>query len=170
MAQESIDKLLEWFKANNGFVHEGIELKHDSKYGFHFVASSKLAGNTTVCVCPANLAFSHVNAKSNISSILTGRVDPEDIVFFCLVEQKLKGSDSFWAPYIDLLPKESELTTPLYFERPDIDWLRGTNLYSSAVPEGRTAVELRRHMYKNSWKEGISILRGRGVDVSQYTW
>ena len=89
---------------------------------------------------------------------------------FFLAEQRLKGEESFWYPYIEALPKEKDLTTPLYFQESDLIWLYGTNLYSTTTPRDQTAVELRRNMYKDAWKSGVACLNEHGIDTKPFTW
>jgi hypothetical protein len=167
--QESIKKLLAWFKANDGFLHEAVEMRHDDKYGYHFVATAPLPEGTKVCECPKTLALSHINPKSDISELLADKLLVEERVAFSIMEQKLKGTDSLWAPYLEMLPKEDELTTTQFFDKADLLWLKGTNMYSSAVPEERTAVMIRRQQSKSCYNEAMEIFKARGVDSSKYT-
>jgi hypothetical protein len=167
--QERIDKLLAWFRSHKGFLHEAVEMKHDDKYGYHFVASTALPAGTRVCECPADLSLSHLTAKSEISQMLAGRLLVEEQVAFCIMEQRIKGADSLWAPYLDALPGDEEMTTTQYFDEADLAWLRGTNMFSSGVPEERTAVMLRRRQAKTCHDEAMAIFKARGVDSSKYT-
>jgi hypothetical protein len=167
--QEHIDKLLAWFRSHKGVLHEAVEMKHDDKYGYHFVATAAIPEGTKVCECPADLALSHLTAKSEISEMFAGKLLVEEQVAFCIMEQQIKGADSLWAPYIDMLPAEEEMTTTQFFDKADLAWLKGTNMYSSAVPEERTAVMIRKKMSKTCHKEAVAILKARGVDSSKYT-
>jgi hypothetical protein len=176
------DAIKHWFEQNGGAVHENIKLKIDDEYGCHFVSTSKLREDTVACCCPFQLTLSYLNClssppagirslvDSNISSKLVGKVESNVIATFLLAEERLKGDTSFWAEYIKLLPRENDLATPLWFESDDLVWLRGTNLYSSAVSESQTAVGLRRSMYEEAWKAGIAALEAEGVDAKPFTW
>lgn len=44
-----------------------------------------------------------------------------------LLMERLKGSDSVWAPWLQLLPQR--FTSPLFFGERELDDLRGTTLY-----------------------------------------
>jgi hypothetical protein len=176
------DAVLHWFEQNGGDIHKNIKLKVDDGYGCHFVSTSKLGKDTVACCCPFKLTFSYLNCLSsppegirslvdlNVSSKLVGKVESNVIATFLLAEERLKGDVSFWAEYIKLLPRESDMATPLWFEPDDLTWLRGTNLYSSAVSEPQTAVGLRRSMYEEAWKAGITALEAEGVDAKPFTW
>jgi hypothetical protein len=180
--QQQLDELLEWFKSNGGELDEAVELKFNREFGCHFLSTRELKPNTTACTCPFNLTLSHLNclpsppegvrpeAESSVCSSLVGKVAHSAVAAFFLAEQRLKGKDSFWHPYINSLPKEPDMTTPLWFQPQDLMWLNGTNLYPSAVPPHRTAVGLRTAMYEETWKSGVAVLRENGVDVTPYTW
>jgi hypothetical protein len=176
-----VDKVLGWFYQNGGQIHENITLEQNSEYGCHFIAKSDLDGNTTACHCPFGLTLSYLNclpnppdgvrslADTSVCRHLVGKVETNTIATFLLAEERLKGNDSFWVEYINLLPKDSELFTPLWFEPDDLAWLKGTNLYSSPI-ESETAVGLRKTMYKNAWQAGINALVTAGVDSTPFTW
>lgn len=176
-----VDKVLSWFSQNGGRIHEDIVLEQDSEYGCHFVAKADLGGDTTACHCPFGLTLSYLNclptppdgirslADTSVCIHLVGKVESNTIATFLLAEERLKGNDSFWVDYINLLPREPELCTPLWFENDDLAWLKGTNLYSSPV-ESENAVGLRRTMYKSAWQAGVNTLDAAGVDSKPFTW
>ncbi|KAF2674282.1 SET domain-containing protein [Microthyrium microscopicum] len=182
MSSVSASRLLEWFKKNGGSVHENLALTFSSEYGYLFTADKSLEKEATACVCPFSLTLSYLNclpspptgieshAESSVCSSLIGKLKPNAVGTFLLAEQRTKGAESFWFPYIDALPREEVLTTPLWFHPEDLVWLWGTNLYSKTVPSEQTAVELRRAMYKEAWQSGITVLQEKGVDATKFTW
>jgi hypothetical protein len=176
------DEVLQWFDREGGTIHEDVKLEVSEQYGCHFIAASKLDESTTACACPFGLALSYLNclpnppagvrsvADTSVCRKLIGKVESNAIATFLLVEERLKGKESFWADYISLLPREHTLSTPLWFKAEDLVWLRGTNLFSSAVPESQTAVGLRLSMYEEAWKAGLAALESQGVDSKPFTW
>lgn len=50
---------------------------------------------------------------------------------FFLMGQYLKGSEGFWFPYLRTLPQPGTLTTPLFYEGEDLEWLEGTSLWGA---------------------------------------
>jgi hypothetical protein len=182
MAEGTRLQLLEWFARNGGFVNPAVSLRKTAEYGYHFMASKDLPTNSTPCSCPFGLTLSYLNllpsppagiksyANDSQCSKLIGKVSRSAVGSFFLAEQRLKGSESFWAPYIKALPKNDELTTPLWFTPEDLKWLAGTNLYSSSASPHLTAVELRRVMYEKEWKSGIAALKKAGVNTDPFTW
>jgi hypothetical protein len=182
MAEGTQLQLLEWFARNGGFVNSAVSLRKTAEYGYHFMASKDLPINSTPCSCPFSLTLSYLNllpsppagiksyADESLCSKLVGKISKSAVGSFFLAEQRLKGSESFWAPYIEALPKNDDLTTPLWFTREDLKWLAGTNVYSSTEAQSRTAVGLRKAMYENEWKSGIAVLKKTGVNTDPFTW
>jgi hypothetical protein len=182
MAEKAPLELLEWFSKHEGFLHQDVSLRTTPFFGHHLVASQEIKPDSTVCTCPFGLTFSYMNLvptpppgvrhchKESVCGIIPKDKIPKDVLStLFLVEQRLKGNDSFWAPYIKTLPKEGELTTPLYFESEDFKWLLGTNIYHSSKNVQATAVEERRALFVSAWKSGIAALDEAGVDTKPFT-
>lgn len=177
---EKCPALLQWFRANGGQLNPELSLQFDADNGHHFIAASQIDGGTNICVCPFSLTLSHLNLltppSAGVTSVisprnhLVGKVDHDVVAQFCLMEQRLKSKESFWFPYIDALPKEDEMTTPLYFKPSDMIWLYGTQLYNKNVPAERTAVGLRLAEWKKDWTRGIDILTKNSIVTEEYTW
>lgn len=90
-------------------------------------------------------------------------VGPQETMAFFLMGHYLKGSESFWHPYIRTLPAPGELTTPLYYEGEDLEWLQGTSLYA--------AREQRLEIWKDKYETGVKVLREWAFeDADKYTW
>ena len=49
------------------------------------------------------------------------------------LSEKLKGSESFWGPYLDILP--NSYTTALYFSEQDMECLKGSVSFEDAVKQ-----------------------------------
>lgn len=177
--------LLEWFRENGGFFNENIVLVEDEAFGLHFRARKALVSNTEVCICPARLTLSHLNVVGSNAALaaqlgiitvdgdatkLVGRVAEHVISYFVLVEQRFLREQSFWHAYIECLPEESEMTTPLFFSDEDLKWIVGTNLHTSNTDPSRSSVALRRNMWEQEWQEGCDVMRSQGVDVEKYTF
>ncbi len=175
-------QLLDWFSENGGELHSSVKLEHNDDYGYHFLATSDLPEDTPVCKCPPGLTISILNCCSSppdgvrpctgesICKHLIGKAANNVVAVFYLVEEWLKGKESFWHPYISLLPRPDSMNMPLWFGEEDLTWLKGTNMYSTGTPGEKTAIGLRREMYNDAWQHGLSILRSHNVDISPYTW
>lgn len=168
----------QWFAENGGYLNPQCEVVEREGYGLYVVARAKLSesDNAAICTCPAQLSLSYLNIlsaedpayetsvrriESEISQLF-GQVSVQVLSYFLLIEQRLLGDRSFWKPYIDLLPKEDKLSTPLFFSDEDLKWIAGTNVYG--------AVSERRSAWQSDHKEACAFLDKHGIDASKYTW
>ena len=183
MGLKECKELRDWFIANGGHISPLIELTWSVEHGQHFVASNDLAGSDEpLCVCPHRLTLSHLNvqlscpadfrnaSEASVCAKLVGKVPASTIRYFFLVEQRLLGEKSFWWPYINSLPREADMSTPLWFDDSDLLWLAGTTLHSSMDDPTKSAVMLRKDMWINEWTTGRNVLKSENVDVEPYTW
>jgi hypothetical protein len=178
---QRMEKLFEWFRENGGQLHPSIKLEHNVEYGYHFVSASGMVEEELACKCPFSLTLSPLNVLGGPSGgkpvedsvckyLFSAKLGLNVIGGFFLAEQYLKGEDSFWSPYISLLPSHEQMTTPLFFDETDLLWLKGTNIYTLGSPDAETALGMRRQMYREGWENGINALEAAGVDSSPYTW
>jgi hypothetical protein len=176
-----MEEVVDWFTQNGGKLHTSIKAEKNDEFGLYFVASKDIPEGESASFCPFELTFSYLNClsqppqgvrriESNVAFHLIELVDPNVVAAFVLVEERLKEDKSFWAPYIKLLPKESELSTPLWFTDEELIWLQGTNLCSSLVPKDQTAIGQRKASYRESWEHATNILRSHDVDTLMFTW
>lgn len=156
--------LLEWFEAHGGTMAEHIELGHEPSQGLYLAvrAGHDLSPGICIVSCPKVLTLSYLNALSSDFSNghnfafpvnFTKNVDPHVVVRFFLMEQYLLGIESFWWPYIDLLPSPDQpesLNTPMWYSEIDTLWIRGTNL--------EQAVQDRQRRWRGEYEDGLRQL------------
>lgn len=168
--------LVEWFRQHDGHLHEALETRHSPEYGYHFIPKTRSLGPTeALCKCPFSLTISHLNILSkppagihNCSHeticsklIPNARIQKSTVASFSLAEQRLKGEESFWFPYIRVLPTEGQMSTPLWFQEDELVYLKGTNLVSNETPSlGRLPWASRKGFIGGS---GSWVLRSSGV-------
>jgi len=186
MSRDKIDVLLKWFKDNRGTIHPSLSLECTESDGYHFRAAKDIPpstrpSGTAVCHCFLQLTLSHLNilspapagvasfAADSVAAKLVGKVSPRSLGYVFLAEQRLKGKESFWAPYIDTLPAESDMCTPPWFEKEDLKWLLGTTMHSSEEP-GKSAVEERKRMWRGEFADVINAFEEAAVDPRSYSW
>lgn len=174
--------LLRWFVRHGGRLHPDVEMRFTPEYGFHFVATRSIGSNEVVCTCPFELSFSFLNIISqpisggrslegqSACSSLLGKVDKGTSTAFFLVEQRLEGEESFWYPYMRLLPMDTDMTTPLWFSAQELLYLRGTNLCSNDVPTEQSSVGIQESIYREQWTSAVEVLRGAKYPSDWCTW
>ncbi|KAJ9635134.1 hypothetical protein H2199_008620 [Coniosporium tulheliwenetii] len=134
MSATQTSQLLEWFRSNGGYLNDSVEVAEDSE----------------------NIPF-----IDGVAAKLAEYAPIHVVSYFTLIEQRLMGIDSFWAPYISCLPKESNLNTPLFFSDEDQQWLLGTNLLPAA--------QARHTQWKSEWEAARDALREQNVEGRDYT-
>ncbi|KAL4921692.1 hypothetical protein BDW62DRAFT_174263 [Aspergillus aurantiobrunneus] len=175
---EVYSTLLEWMKTHGGDLHESVSIEHDGSRGTHLrVKGNGVSSNTHIIKTPVATTMSYFNAVDHRAgetlfpahdlkfppTFIEG-VGPEEVAIFFLVGQYLRGSESFWYPYLRTLPQPGSLTTlPYYEEDEDLEWLEGTSL----VQARNQKVALLREKYESSFSE----LRKSGFqDAGKYSW
>lgn len=179
------DQLTRWFAENGGHLNEAVELVHNLEYGYHYMAlNGPIGSQELVCECPFSLTLSHLNVvpKSpagirnyslrSVCSMLmhNPKIHKSTIAAFFLAEQRLKSKESFWFPYIQLLPSEADMTTPLWFTEEELLYLKGTNLLSNGTPLDQTSLGSQRRLLRDQWELGVSGLSAAGESTGNFTW
>ncbi|EGE04923.1 SET domain-containing protein [Trichophyton equinum CBS 127.97] len=168
-------ELVNWITTLGGGLNPAVEIHRDDKQGacLRVRSDEALAASTVVARCPISATMSIINVKnldSNLpphdfhcSDILSERVRKSIILAFFVAHEQLKGRDSHWWPYLATLPRASELTSALFYQDSDLDWLQGTNLYQTH--------QAYRNTVKEEYDSAISILRDEGcLAVESYSW
>lgn len=182
-------QLIAWFTANDGYLNPSLDLAYTKESGQHFTATAAISASpdssAPLCKCPFSLTLSHLNIltspprsiRSHAQSsacrhLLSGggeSLPKAAMSYFFLCEQRLRGQESFWFPYIEALPREDAMSTPWWFDGEDMKWLLGTSIHVSPEPE-RSGVEMRRLMWKGWWERGVAVLKAAGEGTERYTW
>ena len=178
--------LMKWFDAHGGFLDPSIVLAISEESGQHFRAvesfDTPASEERRICKCPFSLTLSHLNlissppagihacSNGSICTKLVGNIPTAAVSYFFLVEQRLKGAESFWEPYIAALPKEAKMNTPLWFQEDDLQWLLGTTIHASGTDPNKSGLELRRGMWMDQWQRGVELLEQASEDTKGFTW
>ncbi|KAI4187930.1 MAG: hypothetical protein LQ348_003993 [Seirophora lacunosa] len=160
------DKLAEfkdWFSNGGGYFGDHVELRYDGLRNLHLrvAAGQQLHSGSCIVSCPHALTLSHLNIREGKSASLS--VSSLNLLRFFLIEQYHLGEQSFWWPYIRILPdpsSEHPFDTPLYYSDDDLKWIQGTSLEHS-----RRKMEA---MWKEEHADGLQKLFPS--DSSHYPW
>lgn len=171
----------------DGHLHESVQIARDDARGVHLQVrkdwKDRVPKETRIIKTPLSSTMSYFNAIDyrpagegdgkatatfsahgvHLPKAFMEAVGPEEASVFFLMGQYLRGSEGFWAPYIRTLPQPGALTTPLYYEGDDLEWLEGTSLLG--------AREQKMKLFEDKYEHGIGELRKVGFgDVERYTW
>jgi hypothetical protein len=152
------DALLEWSQQHGAELHPSLEIYNDhvSKYSLRVKPSSShgddgvtLTPGFTAVTCPVSTTLSYLNAlvagPIDISSESSPQsqtlafpprfmqaAPPHVVGRFFLVQEYLKGEDSYWWPYLATLPSPDQpgaWALPAFWPDDDIAFLQGTNAH-----------------------------------------
>ncbi|KAL4908177.1 hypothetical protein BDW74DRAFT_146998 [Aspergillus multicolor] len=165
-------------KIHGGNLHENVYISHDDSRGTHIrVKQGGVSRDTHIIKTPVATTMSYFNAIDHhagsvhfpandvrFPSAFVESVGPEEVAIFFLVGQYLRGTESFWHPYIRTLPQPGSLTTLSYYqEEEDLEWLEGTSL----VQARKQKIALLQEKFESSSSE----LRKSGFpDAEKYSW
>lgn len=165
-----------WFLANGGYIDPCVEIATDKVTGHHLRVSSgeDVAAGSLIVSCPHELTISWLNVISGSETFLAQfdlgeayhAVNQVVIVRFFLMNEYLKGQESFWWPYVRSLPQPDEaqlLGTPLYYDDEDFAWIRGTNLEHAA--------RITERMWHVEYDEAMqSLVPIEGSHATEWSW
>jgi histone-lysine N-methyltransferase SETD3 len=119
------DSFIVWFKKNGGIV-EGLTINEFPNMGRGFEALTTLEQGSMVLQIPKELQFCLEQMKYSGDKVvqkLFALISNGDMAIAAwILLEKYKGIDSFYAPYIDVLP--AHVSSVLYFSEQDIEALQ----------------------------------------------
>ena len=145
--EDSISSFKGWFEANGGKFHSSVVLPQSGQglslcVGSH---ASIIEPGAALVSCPKKIMMVSSHAQ-NLFFLLDPRSLASQTIMlrFFVVEQYLLQEESFWWPYIRLLPQpghETSLHATTLWNKDDLRWLEGINLGQAT------------HLRKKRWRE-----------------
>lgn len=131
---DSIERFTDWVRSN-GAKFEGCSITEFPGYELGLKADIDIKKNSLIIAIPRSLMLTVEAANKSLLAPLIKRDQilknmPNVALAMFLLVEKFKG-DSFWKPYIDILPKT--YTTVLYFDVSDLEQLQGSPTLDSAL-------------------------------------
>lgn len=99
--------------------------------GRGLVAGKSILQNECLFEVPVSVLLTKDVALTNLP-MLSPDVNEYVAIAALLIAERAKGSDSFWAPYIDILPNDDELRPLFRWPAEDLELLRGSPALSAA--------------------------------------
>ena len=171
-----IETLYTWFAKNGGKLHESVRVALTPSHGYQLRVrhDQKISRDSLIVACPHHLTISVMDlewAKDPWPAVFKShwKHHPEVLTRFFIMEQYLEKEESFWWPYIALLPQpdqEDQMNTPMWYHELDLIWIKGTNLDGSRIS--------RSSAWRRQYEESISLLKQhdskRGAKIHMYDW
>ncbi|KAF2690194.1 SET domain-containing protein [Lentithecium fluviatile CBS 122367] len=160
-AHPQAERLVDWFKANAGWLSPDVEIAYSNSRGFHLRAIRPLSSSVLVR-CPLRLTLSHLNLDNTQTAVLhvdsplkafVGVLPNHVLTRLLLIEQRYlaKTGEGPWQPYIACLPEPEAMTSSVWFDDDDMDCLVGTNLAAAT----RSTLAL----LTEEWEHAVEVLR-----------
>lgn len=177
---DSHKEFLQWVIEHGGHIDDSVCIAQDASRGVHMQVKADwpqpVSPETRAFSTPLGITMSYYNAidyksqKGSFSShgvtfprAFIDAVGPEETSAFFLMGQFLRGSEGFWYPYLRTLPQPGQLTTPLFFEEEDVDWLQGTGIPEASV--------FRYEVWDRKYEEAVAKLEEVGFEGwEKYSW
>ncbi|TKR68678.1 hypothetical protein L596_030926 [Steinernema carpocapsae] len=148
--QTKIQEFVRWADAN-GIDHPGVEIKSSEPYGLGLTAAKQLEAGDVAVKVPVSAIMSVDKAQK--SDMLRKVCENDEVVkkmdnvclSLLLACEKLRGAESEWSPYINILP--GAFDTPLYFSDQQMESLKPSPLYDEAL-----------HFYRNIARQYVYFL------------
>ena len=163
-----IQDITKWLQLEGGLIHPAVEIVHSNDatgYSLQVRETHDVPEGSRIASCPSSLTMSVLSMEraENLwpeEFMSFFRQSPEVLTRFFLMEQFLVAENSFWHPYIRMLPQPADdaLDTPMFYSPEDCVWIKGTNL------EGTRKVRL--EQWQQEYQKAVDLLKSS--DITRY--
>lgn len=156
----NLDKYLKWLKDNEVQL-DGIEIAEFEGYELGLKATKDFKEGSQILSVPLKIMLTEINAKeSELSSFIN--VDPLlqnmpniTLALFLLLEKN--NPESFWKPYIDVLPEK--YSTVLYFTPEELAELKPSPVFESSLKLYRSIARQYAYFYNKIHSMDLPVLK-----------
>ena len=169
---QALDEFNVWFVLGGGIIHPSAAIIFTSSGMALQVKqdSAPIEPGSTIVSSPHTLSLSYANAKlsHSLQPLVKAGLDVINQVIllrFFLIEQYLLKHNSFWWPYLQILPYPGDkdaLKTPLWYDEEDFEWIAGTNLGKATLT--------RKTAWRQEYTRAMELLDQGNILPSQDTW
>ncbi|KAI9259641.1 hypothetical protein BDA99DRAFT_440228 [Phascolomyces articulosus] len=133
----------QWLEKNGATLSDGIrfhDYRESDDAGRGVIATRDLGEDEVLFILPRHILLSsqtsRLRQEKGMEEIL-GKLTGWNPLILCLMYES-QLSDSFWKPYFDVLPKE--FSTPMFWNKQDLDALQGTDIIEKIGKEEAEAM------------------------------
>ncbi|XP_030378478.1 actin-histidine N-methyltransferase [Scaptodrosophila lebanonensis] len=157
----------DWAKAG-GIQTDCVEIAVFPGYQLGLRAKRDIAANEQVLTVPRKLIFSEEHLPESDRKLFSNFPLLTNFnLAYALVIEKVRGTQSSWHPYIEVLP--ARYNTVLYFSVEQMQRLRGTSACTAALRQCRVIARQYASMYKCAHiRNDSSVMASMGVLFTQH--
>ncbi|XP_026728696.1 histone-lysine N-methyltransferase setd3 [Trichoplusia ni] len=158
--QANIDKYIKWL-SENGAQFDGVEISEFEGYELGLKAKKDFKEGSLILTIPSKVMLTEKSAKeSELATFIS--VDPLlqnmpniTLALFLLLEKN--NPESFWKPYIDILPEK--YSTILYFTLEELAELKPSPVFESALKLYRSIARQYAYFYNKIHTMDLPVLK-----------
>jgi hypothetical protein len=166
----------QWFASHGGVAtHVGVDNFGDMGLGIVAKGSSVHSGEEilkiplSICFSQVSLARSKDSVHKQLSSILgSGTGSSEELVLFGVLMEKLRGRDSSFDPYIQMLPEY--VPSLVHFSEDELKMLQDDRLMGNALQHQHNKKKLMEKSLEKLRSEGFPADLLKRVNLENYLW
>uniref|UniRef100_A0A803MQ21 SET domain-containing protein n=1 Tax=Chenopodium quinoa TaxID=63459 RepID=A0A803MQ21_CHEQI len=168
-----LELFLQWLQVN-GVELRGCNIKYcDSSKGFGLFSTTNVSDGVLLVV-PLNLAITPMRVLEDPllgppckAMYEEGEVDDRFLMILFLTVERLRGSNSTWKPYLDMIP--SSFGNPLWFTDDEFRELKGTTLYQASMSQKKSLLAIFEDKVKNLLPR-LLVLDGESERANSVFW
>lgn len=126
---DKFNLLTEWITHNDGSVNPSLSIKEITKTNRTLYTTSKLEPNTRLFMIPSKLYLNPSNLKPLYEKEFKILGTHKAFHIFGIIKEKLKGAQSFWYPYLNMLPENYDDHILFYCLNNDFKYMEKINVY-----------------------------------------
>ncbi|KAH7404190.1 hypothetical protein KP509_15G014400 [Ceratopteris richardii] len=175
--QDKVSRLILWLETNRVQLRVSTIKKSETRQAGLGVFARCCTSEGVLMVTPLHLAITPMSVLQdpefgNLYAKLfeLGEVDDRLLMILFLMVERVRGSSSLWASYLDVLP--ADFGTPLWFTDEELEELHGTALYNAT----RMQLKNLRALFANKVKpfaeemlSSVGVLE-REIDFEVFLW
>lgn len=169
LAENSVEQAFkEWFEDNGG-VFKKIDVFQSEAMGRGLIAVEDIQENDLIIKVPANVVLSMKTLRQATDpslQLLTKGFEPETALAGWLLYEKCRGDESFFKPYIDILP--TYISSLIYFSKDELHELENPEFFDEALL--MQEVILREHAQFAQAVSSLWRLPQSCISLSEFQW
>ncbi|KAJ2617377.1 hypothetical protein H4S08_000345 [Coemansia sp. RSA 1365] len=161
---QQLQKFQDWLEAN-GAMLEKLELRDCGPHGNGVYARETIRDNEQYANIPSDLIITSDVCRKELKDVLSVDLSGRALLCAFLIHQRFVCTESFWKPYIDILPQTFH--TPLHFTTEDLLLLRGTPM-EYAVEDRRSELYAEYKRVQEAVDSKADMCKA--LDFDNYLW